>query len=208
MGHDELCKAFYNGLYEKENMTKEEFIEYNFKCCGIFVPGEDDYPGLDTQLIPEYENYFGIGYHPLKYISHEIYKKIKYRYIYKHSCICGQYIRRNCFIYSESGDILLNICICCNERFNENGTKKFCNLCGVQHRNTKNNFCNGCRSKIHLNCIDCGVDKSHNIKYLYSKLCYTCKFGNVVYEHCSLCGKTKTSDKDKKFKNCFNCNNY
>ena len=76
MGHDELCKAFYNGLYDKENMTKEEFIEYNFKCCGIFVPGEDDYPGLDTQLIPEYENYFGMGYHPLKYISHEIYKKL------------------------------------------------------------------------------------------------------------------------------------
>jgi hypothetical protein len=46
-----------------------------------FVPGEDDYPGLDTQLIPEYENYFGIGYHPLKYKSHEIYKKIKSRYI-------------------------------------------------------------------------------------------------------------------------------
>ena len=53
-------------------MTKEEFIEYNFKCCGIFVPGKNVNPGLDTPLIPKYEKYFESHY-PLKYISHEIY---------------------------------------------------------------------------------------------------------------------------------------
>ena len=75
MGHDNLYKAFYNGLLERENMTKEEFIEYDFKCCGIFKPNPNDKPILDTQLIPQYENYFEISHRPLKYISHQIYKK-------------------------------------------------------------------------------------------------------------------------------------
>jgi hypothetical protein len=206
MGHDDLSYQFYEGLYKKENITKEEFIEYNFICCGIFVPKKTT-PKLNEQLIPLYEYNFEKSHHPKKYMSNELYKKIKHRYIYKRNCICGQTFKRNCFIYSESNDILLNIGICCNEQFNENGIKKFCNLCKVQHKNYKNNFCNECRSKIHLNCSNCGNDKSNNIKYLYSKLCYTCKFGNVIYEHCSQCGETKTSDKDRKFKNCFNCNN-
>ena len=204
MGHANLSEKFYKGLSEKENITKEEFIQYNFICCGIFVP-DNDSPAVNEQLIPKYEKCFEMSHQPIKYISHELYKKIKHRYIYKRNCVCGQYITKNCFIYSISSDILLNIGICCNEHFNENAIKKFCNLCGVHHRNTKNNFCNGCRSKIHLNCAGCGKDKSSSIKYLFTKLCYTCKFGENKYYNCKGCGKSK-NEYEQKYPLCIVCN--
>ncbi len=65
----------------------------------------------------------------------------------------------NCFIYSESGDILLNIGGCCNERFNENGTKRFCENLNVHHKNRKNNFCNECRKHMYDKCKKCKKNK-------------------------------------------------
>ena len=207
MGHANLSEKFYKGLSEKENITKEEFIQYNFICCGIFVPDNDSH-AVNEQLIPKYEKCFEMSHQPIKYISHELYKKIKHRYIYKRNCVCGQYITRNCFIYSISSDILLNIGICCNEHFNENAIKKFCNLCGVHHRNTKNNFCNDCRKNLFSKCGKCNNPKELN-KYRW---CFQCSNNNNnvqnIYDFCSLCMKLKITEKDRQYKNCYNCNNF
>ena len=62
------------------------------------------------------------------------------------------------YIYKE--DILLNIGKCCNKRFNENNTKRFCEICGVHHRNTKNNFCNECRKKLYDKCKKCKEEEN------------------------------------------------
>ena len=202
MGHANLSEKFYRGLFEKENITKEEFIQYNFICCGIFVPNKN-MPKVNQQLISKYENDF--NKHPKKYINCELYKKIKNRFIYEHNCVCGQYITRNCFICSISSDILLNIGVCCNKQFNDNAIKKFCNLCGIHHRNTKNNFCNECRSKIYLNCAECKKDKSYSIKYLFSNICYTCKFGENKYYNCKKCGISK-NEYEQKYPLCIVCN--
>ena len=38
MGHDNLYYKFYEELEKKYDITKEQFIEYNFICCGIYKP--------------------------------------------------------------------------------------------------------------------------------------------------------------------------
>ncbi len=203
MGHDNLSQQFYSGLYEKENITKEEFIEYDFKCCGIFKP-KNTIPRVDEQLIPRYEHLFDKSNKPNKYLSNGLYNKIKYRYTYKRNCICGQTFKNNCFIYSKSYDILLNIGVCCNGQFNKNGIKRFCEGCGLHHKNTKNNFCNECRQNLFSECKKCKSSKKLD-KY---KWCWTCAKGGENYYNCSICMKPKTSAKDQKFKKCFDCKDF
>ncbi len=85
--------------------------------------------------------------------------------------------------------------------------KKFCNLCGVQHRNTKNNFCSRCRSKIHFNCVGCGKDKSHDIKYLYNKYVIRVHLvkKNIIIVKMMIVVNQKQMKTNKKYPLCYNC---
>ena len=164
MGCDNLYYKFYEELQYKHNITKEQFIQYNFICCGIYKPPTETYINDDgneckryiKHLIPkEGERLFpttNFEIHPTKFIDEKLFKLLSHRFTYTYNCICDKSIIKNCFIYSISQDILLNIGKCCNKRFNENDTKRFCEICSVHHRNIKNNFCNECRKKMYDKC--------------------------------------------------------
>ena len=219
MGCDNLYYKFYEELKDKYNITKEQFIQYNFIFCGIYKPPTETYiddNGNECEryikhLIPkEGELLFpttNFEIHPTKCIDGRLFKILSHRFIYKYNCICDKSIIKNCFIYSVSQDILLNIGKCCNKRFNENDTKRFCEMCGIHHRNTKNNFCNECRKKLYNKCKKCKEDKKLD-KY---KWCWTCSKGidnnNNIYYNCSICLKPKTNENEKKYKKCFDCRN-
>ena len=224
MGHDNLYKRFYDELEEHYNITKKQFIEYKFIFCGVFDPPKETYinndgeerkryiknliPNIDEQLFPYRHKYF--IKHPLEYIDEKTFKLIAHRFVFKHECICTHYIICNCFIYSESQDILLNIGKCCNKRFNENTTKRFCEICGTHHKNRKNNFCNDCRKTLFSKCNNCKQSKELN-KYRWCFSCTKCNDLNYVkniYEHCSICMIPKITNKDKQYKKCYNCRNF
>ena len=90
-------------------------------------------PKEDEKLFPT--QYFLI--HPTKFISEKLFKILAPIFINKTNCICDKDIIKNCFIYSKSEDILLNIGKCCNKRFNTNDIKKYCEGCGIHHKNKK-----------------------------------------------------------------------
>ena len=188
----ELCKSFYFNLNDKYGISKNEFDNMDFKCCGIFKP--DKKLDKNTKLLPTYINYFNNTFHI--FFSNKEKEKLKDRFIYKKKCVCGQRITTNCFIYSRQEDILLNIGVCCNLKFNENGNKKFCVYCNVEHNNRKNNICNDCRD-IYKQCIKCGEYKKD--KY---EMCSKCKF-NKIYDCCQYCDKKKIPNT---YLYCYDCN--
>jgi hypothetical protein len=99
---------------------------------------------------------------------------------HKDHCICGHFIKRNCYI--SKGNQILTLGICCIKRFIPKEKQgRTCECCGCSHRNTKNNLCNKCREYIeksirHLNnkivhiCVECGIDID-NFKYPYCSYC-------------------------------------
>jgi hypothetical protein len=219
MGKDNLYYKFYEELNRKYEITKEEFIAYDFICCGIYKPPTekytdeygDEHERYILELIPKKnEKLFPTKYflkHPTKFIDETLFKILAPRFVYQTKCICDKDIIMNCFIYSKSGDILLNIGKCCNKRFNENDVKRFCEVCGVHHKNTKNNYCNECRQNLFSKCKKCKCSKKLD-KY---KWCWTCSKGNdniKLYYNCSICMKPKTNAKDQKFKKCFDCKDF
>jgi hypothetical protein len=219
MGCDNLYYKFYEELKDKHNITKEQFIQYNFIFCGIYKPPTETYINDDgneckryiKHLIPkEGERLFpttNFEIHPTKFIDEKLFKLLSHRFTYTYNCICDKSIIKNCFIYSISQDILLNIGKCCNKRFNENDTKRFCEICSVHHRNIKNNFCNECRKKMYDKCKKCKKEKKLD-KY---KWCWVCSKGidnnNNIYYNCSICLKPKTNENEQKYKKCFDCRN-
>jgi hypothetical protein len=222
MVSNNLYKKFYEELEKKEGITKEQFIKYKFIFCGAFDPPKEIYtnddgeertryiksriPNVGDQLFP-YRSIDFKNKHPLKYIDEQTFKMIAHKFTFKYECICDHHIICNCFIYSKSQDILLNIGKCCNKRFNDNTTKRFCEICNIEHKNTKNNVCNECRKTLYNKCGKCKKPKELN-KY---KWCFPCTKGNNldyirnIYEYCSVCMIPKITDKDKQYKKCFGC---
>ena len=79
-------------------------------------------------------------------------------------------------------------------------------MCGIHHRNTKNNFCNECRKILYNKCKKCKEEKKLD-KY---KWCWTCSKGidnNNIYYNCSICLKPKTNENEQKYKKCYSCRN-
>ena len=197
---------FYQNLKLYYNISKSQFKEYNFIFVGEFNPDDKNLDLNDGDyLLPHYINYFSKL--PIDYIDKKTLFNIEHRFIYKTECICEVKIKNNCFIYSKSKDLLLNIGGECCDKFNENKKYKSCLMCSSIHHNSKNNFCSECRSKLYFNCKKCKVDKSNNIKYLNDKLCYTCKYpnyiNNTLYNKCKLCNMDKKEDT---YVYCYNCN--
>jgi len=106
MGNDNLYKRFYDELEKEHNITRDQFIEYDFKFCGKFKPpkeedvyDEDRIPKVGEQLFPY--RCLDFKEHPLKYIDKITFMLISHRFIFKRECICKHDIICNCFIYSK-----------------------------------------------------------------------------------------------------------
>ena len=113
---------FYQNLELYYSISRTQFKEYNFIFIGEFNPHADD---EDNSIINEGENLLPnhISYltkSPCDYVSKDIIYKLENRFIYKTECICEVKIMKNCFIYSKSKDLLLNIGSECCDKFNEN----------------------------------------------------------------------------------------
>lgn len=125
---------------------------------------------------------------------------------YKDKCICGQYIKQNCYISKKiNNKCVYNTIIvlgnCCIKRFEIDG--RTCENCGDKHLNRKTNYCNACKER----CVYCGNTKNKkkseavcsDCKYKcekcdkrlgYGGLCNPCYYEtNFIYE-CNFC-KTK-----------------
>ena len=83
----------------------------------------------------------------------------------KKKCVCNHIIERNCWIYNKKTKQMKVIGACCIEKFNLGG--RTCAICGDEHNNRKNNYCNNCRKGI---CDDC-YKPLKNTNY---KICYHC----------------------------------
>lgn len=89
-------------------------------------------------------------------------KKPKFR----KKCICGQELKRNCWIYNEDENLIKVIGSECINKFLDK--RRTCSICGDEHRNRIVNRCNDCRWGL---CDHC--DKEIDDRY---KICYVCKF--------------------------------
>ena len=108
MGCDNLYYKFYEELQDKHNITKEQFIQYNFICCGIYKPPTETYINDDgneckryiKHLIPkEGERLFpttNFEIHPTKFIDEKLFKLLSHRFTYTYNCICDKSIIKNC----------------------------------------------------------------------------------------------------------------
>lgn len=63
---------------------------------------------------------------------------------YESRCVCGHYIKENCYITDPMGDRLLIIGNTCIKRFIPKSART-CEICGANHKNRKVNKCNDCR---------------------------------------------------------------
>jgi hypothetical protein len=182
---DHLYKKFYEGLYEKYNITKEQFNEYNFiKRAGSNKNGK---LSKDTYLRNS----------PIELL--ELIPRMKR----VNECVCKVKILYNCFIYSETQDIMLVIGSCCNKNYTKNKNKRFCSKCGVEHKNRVDNICNDCRKEenqlIIKKCKKCKEPKNYD-KYPY---CIECGTSGKLYNKCSEC---KNNKKEDSYTRCFSCN--
>jgi len=116
--------------------------------------------------------------------SHYKYYKLLYKtditFPHKDSCICGHYIKNNCYI--SNGNQLLTLGNCCIKRFiPKEKQRRTCECCGCSHKNRKNNLCNICRESLKKSiqfknyklvniCIECGIN-INNTKYPYCSYC-------------------------------------
>ena len=92
-------------------------------------------------------------------------------------CVCGQVIKRNCYITNMKRIVIVGNC--CIKGFLEKSGRT-CEICGASHRNRIVNKCNDCKNK----CEKCKKRKDNN----GYKLCYWCykedwneKSGNAKY---------------------------
>jgi len=58
-------------------------------------------------------------------------------------CVCGQYIKRNCYIEKDNDVIVIGNC--CIKRFMKKSGRT-CSVCEAPHINRKYNFCNMCKN--------------------------------------------------------------
>jgi len=70
-------------------------------------------------------------------------------------CVCGQKIKRNCYLTKD--DQILVLGNCCIKRFVHNSGRT-CSVCGLAHLNRKTNFCNMCKNP------------EYRYKYIYERI--------------------------------------
>ena len=138
-----MYDKFFIELQKKFNITLEQFKDFDFQKCGKL---EWNYELERYLLDPFFKHYFNN-----KQIINLL-SRVKEIECTTTHCICNVRIIHIPLLYSKSQDILLPIGKCCNDNYNPNGSKKFCSLCNVQHKNRKDNICKKCRieNKLHL----------------------------------------------------------
>ena len=139
-----MKKRFIEGL-KKYNLTKEDIENSNYK----FIGGDNEVYSKRGEKI--------LGKEKFQEILENTPKKDK--------CICNHSIKVNCYIQSNSCNILV-LGFCCIKKFIPNGLNKICENCGEKHNNRKDNKCNICRM---INCLMC----SNKIENKYTK-CLNC----------------------------------
>lgn len=70
------------------------------------------------------------------------FSKIFHRPEVRHHCLCGHYIKNQCYIYNKKLKMAYVIGNCCIERFVKG---KRCFKCGAKHQNRITKYCNVCR---------------------------------------------------------------
>ena len=132
-----VSKRFMEGL-KKIDLTYDEIQTYKYA-------GGDQKSHLD---------YYKLIYKDIKLPDH------------KSSCICGHHIEENCYISNLKNDKIIVLGNCCIKRFVPK-SKRTCDECGKEHRNSKINKCNDCKIKYCSKCF-----KFNGVKYKY---CYDCR---------------------------------
>lgn len=192
---------FFEGLLNKEQITKDQFKQYKFVYAGTLIHSYDD----DGKHKYTPNEYFFTYVNSMK--NKEIFDDIEPIF----NCICGVNILHNCLLHSKKHNKLLLIGSCCADTFNETGKKKICSECDMEHKNIKSTKCNDCRKKEKLElrkvkkyrkCRDCGNEKPLN---KFNK-CLICNTKNKVYDECASCKKPKKEQNERKYKYCLQCN--
>lgn len=60
-------------------------------------------------------------------------------------CICSHWIVDSYYVRRKSDNMFAVIGSCCAGKFSSTFKKRTCGMCGVVHRNIRDNYCNGCR---------------------------------------------------------------
>tara|TARA_B110000503_G_scaffold140409_1_gene231250 strand:- start:272 stop:805 length:534 start_codon:yes stop_codon:yes gene_type:complete len=135
------------------------------------------------RVYPEHEHNL---HYDLEETSHSIYFRTLCREIFpwtpeefwettaypqKNKCVCGHFIKENCFIYKKllNGNFIFKVVgNSCIKKLQLDG--KRCSICNEKHKNRKDNYCNTCRKE--WLCPHCG-DKKGSKHY---KMCRKCNF--------------------------------
>ena len=181
---ESISQRFINGLKDRHKLTLEDF-QKDYSYAG----GDFDRHINYTKLLFS-EGFKRPPYYPL--------------------CVCGQAIKRNCYMSNEGHEKIIILGSCCIEKFAGDGKKgRTCSICKEPHKNRTTNLCNGCKVKENKlknrKCISCGSKLSdYTIKnYPNCKHCYDCykKKKSNYTNVCSKCGDKIASS----YKMCYKC---
>ncbi|AJP61561.1 hypothetical protein CBEVV_014 [Choristoneura biennis entomopoxvirus 'L' virophage] len=110
---------------------------------------------------------------------------------HKSYCICGHYIKEQCWVRHVISKKIITVGNCCVKKFLNQNTNLKCTICKSEHKNKKDNLCNNCRLK-NSNKTKCKFcDGNHRNKKdnicgkCLKKLC-SCK-NNLIYKYDNKC---------------------
>ena len=133
-GHDEMRRKYNkeNGWRYGGGRQKKIKIAYDYSDYYVSTKHSKYY---ENDLRPQWnkEGFNCINYFPKK----------------KEYCLCGHWIKENCFIYRKRNERTIDIRVignCCITLFDLSG--KHCKLCDSVHQNRKDNYCNNCRTEM------------------------------------------------------------
>jgi hypothetical protein len=86
---------------------------------------------------------------------------------YSNNCICGHYIKKQCYISNREKNKFLIVGSCCRKQFMSCDSLSICLNCALEPREKKCDYCFDCKL------IMCSCGKKKKMGY---KLCYQCNF--------------------------------
>tara|TARA_R110000744_G_scaffold18970_8_gene50409 strand:+ start:1733 stop:2236 length:504 start_codon:yes stop_codon:yes gene_type:complete len=160
-GHVEMRRKYNkeNGWRYGGGRQKKVFIEHD-QSYDYQVTKHSRY--YEQDLRPQWNK---LGFNCLNYFPSK-----------KEYCLCGHWIRENCFIYRKRNEKTIDIRVignCCITLYDLSG--KHCEMCDAVHQNRKDNLCNTCRKEVKdtekrkLTHCKCGQKKKKK-----HPLCYYC----------------------------------
>ena len=136
--NDKKIDRFSKGLLEY-NLTLDEIITSGWKYCGGDTGRHAKYFKIScpNDIRPEHTN----------------------------NCVCGHFIKRNCYITNAAETDIIILGSCCIKKFiPKEKSGRTCKNCGMSHKNRKYDLCNNCKPSSCIKKIPKTISSVHRFK--------------------------------------------